>query len=95
MLAKLQDLAGQKAAVLGEEQLDEDTKAERVNGLQVKIFCDATDGLNMFPCGQLDGADIEDLAMTMEYSPSSKVTPGRPSTAVTPSPRCTATRPWS
>ena len=49
----------------------------------------------MFPCGQLDGADIEDLAMTMEYSPSSKVTPGRPSTAVTPSSRCTATRPWS
>mgnify|MGYP007123553066 CR=1 FL=1 len=32
------------------------------------------DGLNMFPCRQLDGADIEDLAMTMEYSPSSKVT---------------------
>ena len=38
VLAKLQDLAGQKAAVLGEEQLDEDTKAERVNGLQVKNF---------------------------------------------------------
>ena len=38
VLAKLQDLASQKAAVLGEDQLDEDTKAERVNGLQVKTF---------------------------------------------------------
>ena len=75
VLAKLQDLSSQKAAVLGEDQLDEDTKAERVNSLQVKNFWDAMDGLNMLPCRQLDGADIEDLAMTMEYSPSSKVIP--------------------
>jgi len=48
-------VASQKAAILGDDNMDEDTKAERVNSLK------------------LDGADIEDLAMTMEYSPSSKV----------------------
>jgi len=55
VLTRLQEVASQKAAILGDDNMDEDTKAERVNSLK------------------LDGADIEDLAMTMEYSPSSKV----------------------
>ena len=73
VLTKLQELASQKAAVLGEDQLDEDTKAERVNGLQVKTVVARETALTYFL--QLDGADICDLAMTMEYSPSSKVIP--------------------
>ena len=47
-------VAAEKASILSEEALDEDTKAERVNNLT------------------LDGAAIEDLGMTMEYSPSSR-----------------------
>ena len=47
-------MAAEKASILSEEALDEDTKAERVNNLT------------------LDGAAIEDLGMTMEYSPSSR-----------------------
>ena len=47
-------MAAEKAAILSEENLEEDTKAERVNNLT------------------LDGAAIEDLGMTMEYSPSSR-----------------------
>ena len=48
-------VAAEKAAILGEETLEEDTKAEKVNNLT------------------LDGAAIEDLGMTMEYSPSSRL----------------------
>ena len=47
-------MAAEKAAILSEETLEEDAKAERVNNLT------------------LDGAAIEDLGMTMEYSPSSR-----------------------
>ena len=47
-------VAAEKAAILSEEILEEDAKAERVNNLT------------------LDGAAIEDLGMTMEYSPSSR-----------------------
>ena len=47
-------VAAEKAAILSEETLEEDAKAERVNNLT------------------LDGAAIEDLGMTMEYSPSSR-----------------------
>ena len=47
-------VAAEKAAILGEETLEEDGKAEKVNNLT------------------LDGAAIEDLGMTMEYSPSSR-----------------------
>jgi len=55
VLQKLQEVAAEKAAILSEETLEEDAKAERVNNLT------------------LDGAAIEDLGMTMEYSPSSRV----------------------
>ena len=48
-------MAAEKAAILSEETLEEDAKAERVNNLT------------------LDGAAIEDLGMTMEYSPSSRL----------------------
>ena len=47
-------VSAEKAAILNDETLDEDAKAERVNNLT------------------LDGAAIEDLGMTMEYSPSSR-----------------------
>ena len=54
-------VAAEKAAILGEETLEEDSKAERVNNLT------------------LDGAAIEDLGMTMEYSPSSRFAGGHKS----------------
>ena len=47
-------VSAEKAAILNDETLDEDAKAERVNNLT------------------LDGVAIEDLGMTMEYSPSSR-----------------------
>jgi len=55
VLGRLQQLALDKQTILADDNLDEDSKAEKVNSLG------------------LDGVTVEELGMTMQYSPSSSL----------------------